>query len=128
MPQDETKIERFKRVTSAAIRAIAERDEVTVDFTAAGHGLSGAEVRLPEPPRGLPAPDVARARGQADALALKMRYHDAEVHGRHQPQSGEARAIFDAVEQARCEALGMRRLSGCAANLDAALVEHLTES
>ncbi|HLS68786.1 MAG TPA: cobaltochelatase subunit CobT [Kiloniellales bacterium] len=125
MAQKETEIERFKRVTGAAIRAIAERDELDVDFTQGGHGLSGASARLRQPDSNLPPEDIARVRGEADALALRLRYHDPEKHARQQPGAGEAREVFDAVEQARYEALGMRRLSGCAANLDAALVEQL---
>jgi len=125
MTQGESNIERFRRATGAAIRAIAERDDLSASFTPGGHGLSGTEARLPLPARDLPAEEVALVRGEADALALKLRHHDAGLHARQQPQTAEAREIFDAVEQSRCEALGMRRLTGCALNLDAALQERL---
>ena len=111
-----------------SMRALAEHEEVNVEFTAGGHGISGSEARLPQPGRELPPEDVALVRGCADALALRMRYHNPEVHARQQPAPGEAREVFDAVEQARYEALGMRRFGGCADNLDAALVEHLKSS
>ncbi|HLW28900.1 MAG TPA: cobaltochelatase subunit CobT [Kiloniellales bacterium] len=128
MAQNESVLERFKRVTGATMRALAEHDEINVDFTAGGHGLAGSEARLPQPGRELPPEDVALVRGCADALALKLRYHSPEVHANQQPGMGQAREVFDAVEQGRYEALGMRRFGGCASNLDAALVEQLKAS
>ena len=69
------------------------------------------------------ASDVARLRGSADALALLLRYHDAALHKKRSPMGQPARAVFDAVEQVRVQALGARRLSGVADNLRA-LVDH----
>jgi cobaltochelatase CobT len=62
-------------------------------------------------------------RGEADAMALRLRHHDAEVHAKRAPSGQMSRAIFEAVEQARCEALGAKRMSGVARNLAAALDE-----
>ena len=42
-------------------------------------------------------------------------------HVREQPRGKTARAIYDAIEQTRVEALGASRLAGVAANLDSAL-------
>ena len=123
MDQSENPIEKFKRVTAATLRAISEREDITATFTPSGQGLSGTEVRLPMPARDLPASDVAQVRGQADSVALRLKYHNESIHRGQRPQSESAREVFDAVEQARCEALGMRRMTGVAANLDATLVE-----
>ena len=75
------------------------------------------------PARNLPMEDAALVRGEADAAALRLRHHNGSLHASSRPRSQEAREIFDAVEQARCEALGMRRMCGVAQNLDAALSE-----
>src|SRR5262252_117769 len=123
MAQDYSPTENFKRATAAALRAIAERDDVTVGFGPEPASASGARVRLPNPPRDLPAEDVAQLRGAADSVALRLRYHDNEVHSRRLPSAPLARAVFDAVEQARVEALGVRRMAGVAANLEAMLNE-----
>ncbi len=123
MSDTESPIETFKRTTGAAIRAIAERDDVTANFAPSGQGLVGTEARLPLPARDLPAEDVAMVRGEADAIALRLRHHDDEVHKGRRPGAELARMVFDTVEQTRCEALGMRRMAGVAANLDAALEE-----
>jgi cobaltochelatase CobT len=120
MNDAESPIERFKRSTGVTLRSIAERDDLTVNFTPSGQGLAGGEVRLPLPARDLPAEDVALVRGEADAIALRLRYHDDTVHRDRRPGSEAAQQIFDGVEQTRCEALGMRRMIGCTLNLDAA--------
>ena len=43
------------------------------------------------------------------------------IHRRLLPQTPQARAVFEAVEQARVEAIGARRMDGVAQNLDAML-------
>jgi cobaltochelatase CobT len=123
MAQDYSPTENFKRATAATLRAIAERDDVTVGFGPEPTSASGARVRLPNPPRDLPADEAAQLRGAADSVALRLRYHDDAVHTRRVPSGPLARAVFDAVEQARVEALGSRRMAGVAANLEAMLNE-----
>jgi len=124
MTDRESRIEEFKRVTGAAMRAIADRDDLTVAFTPGQHGLFGTEARLPPPSHELPAPEVALVRGEADAIALKLRHHNMVVHAREAPTGEMARAVFDAVEQARVEAIGATQMVGVAENLSAALSEH----
>jgi cobaltochelatase CobT len=123
MAQEFSPTEIFKRATAATLRAIAERDDLTVGFGPEPVGLSGSRVRLPNPPRDLPAEEAAQLRGAADSVALRLRYHDDGVHSKRVPSGPLARAVFDAVEQARVEALGARRMSGVAANLEAMLDE-----
>ena len=120
MAEAENAVERFRRSTSATMRAIAKRDDLSASFGPGAQGLNGGEARLPRPPRDLPQAEVAQVRGEADAIALKLRHHDAAIHAKQRPSEREARDIFDAVEQARCECLGMRRMSGVTSNLDAA--------
>ena len=121
--QDFSPTEIFKRATAATLRAIAERDDLTVGFGPEAAGASGTRIRLPNPPRDLPAEEAAQLRGAADSLALRLRYHDDAVHSKRIPGSPLARAVFDAVEQARVEALGARRMTGVASNLAAMLDE-----
>ncbi|HEY2538571.1 MAG TPA: cobaltochelatase subunit CobT, partial [Stellaceae bacterium] len=101
----------------------AERDDVTVGFGPDAAGVSGTRIKLPNPPRDLPAEETAQLRGAADSMALRMRYHDDAVHSRRVPGGPLARAVFDAVEQARVEALGARRMTWVASNLAAMLDE-----
>jgi cobaltochelatase CobT len=124
MAQNESAVEAFRRVTAAAMRAIAHKTELNVTFAPGQHGLAGNEARLPLPARDLPKTEVAQVRGEADAIALKLRLHNAETHRREAPRTEMGRQIFDAVEQARVEAVGSRHMSGVTDNLAAALDEH----
>jgi cobaltochelatase CobT len=123
MAEKEAPLEVFKRATAATVRAIAEREDVTVSFGAEPAATSGPRVRLPLPGRELTQGEAAPVRGAGDALALKLRYHDPALHARRLPQTETARAIFEGVEQARVEALGARRMVGVAENLAAMLEE-----
>lgn len=73
------------------------------------------------PARDLPTDQVAEARGQVDAMALRLRHHDAAVHSAHRPTDPVSAACFDALERARVEALGARRYAGMRTNLAKAL-------
>jgi cobaltochelatase CobT len=92
-----------------------------VAFAAERPGLMGGKVRLPEPPRKLGKTEAAVVRGHADSIALRLACHDQALHRRLQPSGQQARAVFEAVEQARVEAIGARRMDGVAQNLTAML-------
>jgi cobaltochelatase CobT len=117
----EAPTEPFKRAVTGCLRAIARQPELEVTFAAERPGLAGGKARLPEPPRKLTRRDAAIVRGHADAIALRMACHDPAVHRRLAPGGQQARAVFDAVEQARVEAIGARRMEGVARNLSAML-------
>jgi cobaltochelatase CobT len=116
----DTPLDIFKRATASTLRAMSGQDEVEVTFSNDAPMVSGKRVRIPSAPRNLNPKDAAIARGAADAAALKLRHHDAAVHAYRTPQSAPARAAFDALEQARWEAIGAEQMAGVAANLGAA--------
>ena len=115
----ESPAEPFKRVLGLAVRAIAGDGEVQVTFAPGKPEIDGKLVQLPEPSRVPSTKEVAVVRGWADSLALTAACHDPRLHARLAPKSGPARAIFEAVERARIEALGANRMAGMAANLSA---------
>src|SRR6185369_10254661 len=117
----ESPTEPFKRAVAGCMRAIAGVPDLEVGYAADRPLLSGHKARLPEPPRKMTARDVAITRGIGDSLALRLACHDPSVHRAHAPEGKNARAVYDAVEQARVEALGSRRMSGVARNLSAML-------
>ncbi|MGC1780510.1 MAG: cobaltochelatase subunit CobT, partial [Xanthobacteraceae bacterium] len=65
--------------------------------------------------------EAAIVRGHADSIALRLACHDPAVHRKLAPGGQQARAVFEAVEQARVEAIGSRRMGGVAKNLAAML-------
>ncbi len=117
----ESPTEPLKQAIAKASRAIARRGDLQVIFSAEGPSLEKDVMRLPEPARLPSKKDVQVLRGQADFLALKAACHDPALHARLAPVSPPARAAFEAVEMARIEAMGARRMTGMAANLTARL-------
>ena len=120
-PAKESPTEPFKRAVTGCLRAIARKSDLEVAYAAERPGLISGKVRLPEPPRKLTKQEAAIVRGHADSIALKLACHDPAVHRRLIPGGQQARAVFEAVEQARVEAIGARRMVGVANNLGAML-------
>lgn len=123
MADAEAPNEAFKRNTGAALRALSAVRELEVTFGPENATTDGRSARLPTPSRDLPPGEVAILRGEADALAMKLRHHDENAHVEGRPPGGPARQAFDAVEQARCEAIGSMQMDGVSGNLDDALIE-----
>ena len=128
-----SKAESFKAATTAAVKAIALRPDATVVFTPVTGNqkqvasiTGGSDVRLPMPPSKLTHDNVARLRGAADAVALKLRHHNAAIHARRMPVSREAVDAYNAMEQARVEVLGARQYMGVSQNLGTALEQRLS--
>jgi cobaltochelatase CobT len=117
----DTPLDRFKAVLGGAARALSDEAEVELAYTADTPVQSGKHLRVPMPARTLPADQVAEARGFADAFALRLRHHDDALHLRGAPAEANARAVYDAIETARVEALGSRGYEGIAGNLASAL-------
>ncbi len=120
-------IEEFRQALGAAARALAHQPEVELGFTADAPGLSTKSMKVPMPGRSLAPDQVTEARGWADAFALRLRHHNAAIHARVRPAEAVARALFDALEQVRVEAIGARDMEGVAANLSH-MVETRTQS
>ncbi|HUW80057.1 MAG TPA: cobaltochelatase subunit CobT [Acidocella sp.] len=120
---DQDKAEDFKRATANALRAIAQTPDVQVAYQPGPSGLSGKRARLPAPSRALAAPEMAKLRGVADAIALRLRYHDDAIHSARAPATREAREVYDSLEQARVEIVGAAHMEGVAANLRGKLSE-----
>jgi cobaltochelatase CobT len=128
MAAAETPAELFKRALAHAARALAEQSELEVAFGSEGPKLADGVLTLPHPPRDPGGPESASLRGQADRLALRLANHDEVLGARLRPADRQAAEVFEAVEQARVEAVGSQALAGVRANLDAALLTRLEKT
>src|ERR1700743_28255 len=108
----EAPTEPFKRAVTACLRAIARTPELEVSFAAERPGRAPGKARLPEPARKMTKRDAAIVRGHADSIALKLACHDPKVHRKLMPGNPQARGVFEAIEQARVEAIGSRGVGG----------------
>jgi cobaltochelatase CobT len=124
MADSESPIDVFKRANNSAFRAIAGREDANLTYgTESAGAAEGPRVRVPLPSRELPVEEVAHVRGEADAAALKLRFHDEALHARRKPTGDVAPVLYDALEQARVEAIGAKAMVGVSENLAAALEE-----
>ncbi|WP_109313095.1 cobaltochelatase subunit CobT [Ruegeria sp. AU67] len=108
----------FKKALAEATKVMADDPELSVSYTVDPSGLSGESMRLPQVSRRMTREEVLLARGTADALALQRRYHDDATHNRYAPPGDMARDLYEAMEVARCEAMGARDMPGTASNID----------
>ncbi|MER8921779.1 cobaltochelatase subunit CobT [Mesorhizobium sp. M0802] len=111
----------FKRAVTVCMRAIASDKELEVGFAKDRPALAGSRARLPELPKKASKTDIAITRGLGDSMALKRACHDQRIHTKLAPEGKLARSIYDAVEQARVEAIGSRAMQGVADNIGSML-------
>ncbi len=118
MKKSDNPADAFKKALAEATKVMADDAELNVSYSVDPSGLSGDAMRLPQVSRRMTRDEVLLARGTADALALNRRYHDAATHARYAPQGDMARELYEAMETARCEAMGARDMPGTAGNID----------
>jgi cobaltochelatase CobT len=116
-PKNGSDTDAFKRAVTVCMRAISGDNELEVNFAKDKPALAGNRARLPDLPKKASPADIAITRGLGDSMALKRACHDLRVHTRFAPEGRQARAVFDAVEQARVEAIGSLRMTGVADNI-----------
>ncbi|WP_071796034.1 cobaltochelatase subunit CobT [Natronohydrobacter thiooxidans] len=126
MTKSDNPADPFKKALSEATRTLADAPDLTVTYSVDPPGLSGDAMRLPQVTRRLTRDEVLLARGTADTLALRRRFHDAACHSRYMPQGQMARDLYQAMEEARCEAVGARHMPGTAKNIDARIAHEAT--
>ncbi len=117
----EDRSEKFKSVLGAAMKTMALDPELVVSYGNDQPGLVGKKAKLPQVAQNATDQDIAITRGLADSFSLRLANHSEKVHGHYQPQGKNARAVFEAVEEARIEAIGANAMPGVAKNLNAML-------
>ena len=125
---DKDKAENFKTATAATLKAMAGKKHYNVSFSAherVDRPTTPQEDQtfLPLPSHDLDAQSLDLMRGAADAKALRLQHHQADLHRQNTPMDLTARAVFDALEQARCEAIGANQMQGVKENLNKTLNE-----
>ncbi len=109
----------FKKALAEATKTMANDPEMTVTYSVDPAGMNKDGIRLPQVSRRMTRDEVLLARGTADAFALRRKFHNEATSARYAPTGQLAREIYDAMETARCEAVGARAMPGTAGNIDA---------
>ncbi len=109
----------FKKALAEATKTMADDPDLAVTYSVDPPGMTNDSVRLPQVSRRMTRDEVLLARGTADAFALRHRHHDTVTNAKYLPQGNMARELYEAMETARCEAVGARDMPGTAGNIDA---------
>lgn len=126
MTQNDNPADPFKKALSEATKVLADDPELNVSFSVDPPGVTADAVRLPQVSRKMTAPEILLARGTADAFAMQKKYRDDATFARYRPQGQLAADIYEAMETARCEAIGARDMPGTAGNIDAKIADEAT--
>ncbi|MGR3491655.1 MAG: cobaltochelatase subunit CobT [Shimia sp.] len=119
MSQTDNPADPFKKALAEAAKVVADDPELSVTYSVDPPGATQDTLRLPQVTRRMTRDEVLLARGHADALALRHKYHDQGVAARYLPNGNMARDLYDAMETARCEAVGAQAMPGTHSNIDA---------
>jgi cobaltochelatase CobT len=109
----------FKKALSEATKVLADNPELSINYSVDPSGISGDTIRLPQVSRRMTKDEVLLARGTADALAMHHKYHNSDLHSRFTPDGPMARELYEAMETARCEAVGAKDMPGTTGNINA---------
>lgn len=118
---DDAPYDLFKQALTATTKAMSAQRDVEVSFSGEAMRSEEGRIILPAPPRDLSPQQAARARGEADAAALRLAHHDPVAHAASRPKGDLGRQVYEAAERARIESIGALAMEGTAGNLDAAL-------
>ena len=109
----------FKKALAEATKVMADDPDLTVSYSVDPPGMTADTMRLPQISRRLTRDEVLIARGTADAFALRRKHHNVEIYTKYSPTGQMARDLYEAMENARCEAVGARDMPGTLGNIDA---------
>ena len=117
MSNKKDQVNDFKKAISSTLRAISKNKDIDINF-GADTAIDSNSVTLPLPSIKLEELEKKEIRGIADSIALKFKYHNKKTHAALKPKSKVAKNIFDSIEDARYESLGIIEYNGIKSNLD----------
>jgi len=110
--------QQVEKLCSATVRASAA--ETSFRFSGQRPEINGqsAQIRAPHLRPDYSQDDFRSFRGAADAIALRLKHSDTQLHMQLMPQSNIGQLIFEIFEQLRCESLVSDLMSGTKHNLE----------
>ena len=118
MNKNKSSTETVKKALSETTRAISKKSDLNVNFESETNKHDQANVQLSRISNKKTKNEILNARGESDAQALFIRYHDKKIDQKYAPQGDIALNLFNEMEQARCEAIGGIIYPGAAKNIE----------
>ena len=111
-------IDLFKNSISSTVRAISENKNIDITYSTPSKTKKDNQIILPSPSIKLLENEKNEIRGKADSSALKLKYHNKLIHKLKTPNSVISRKIFNSIETARYESIGINKFPGILKNID----------
>ena len=118
MNKNKSSTETVKKALSETTRAISKKSDLNVIFESETNKHDQTNVQLSRISNKKTKNEILNARGESDAQALFIRYHDKKIDQKYAPQGDIALNLFNEMEQARCEAIGGIIYPGAAKNIE----------
>ena len=118
MNKNKSSTETVKKALSETTRAISKKSDLNVNFESETYKHDQTNVQLSRISNKKTKNEILNARGESDAQALFIRYHDKKIDQKYAPQGDIALNLFNEMEQARCEAIGGIIYPGAAKNIE----------
>ncbi len=128
MSAEQVRKRSIERHCAAAIRALAGHPDAEFRRELLFEGDQGVTLLSPHLAVDVSRASLARCRGVADAMALRLVHTDLSLHQSMMPAGDVAAMVFDTLEQLRAESLAPRGYRGMVRNLDEAFNEWCRES
>ena len=101
-----------KKALSSSVRAISNDPNIEITFTPDNTQQSDSDlVQIPIPSREPKNNEIFELRGIGDSSALKIKYHDKDLHLKNLPKGDLAIEVYNAIEKVRYESIGSKKLS-----------------
>ena len=110
-------IDIFKRSLSITLKTIGKYKEAQINFVLDDSSNDKDKINLTLPRISTFKKNINYLRGEADSLALELRFHNSEIHNKFISKNILANKIFQAIEQSRCEAKGSIYFKGIQNNI-----------
>lgn len=107
----------LEELEAATLRAATDDEHWHYRARRLHHGITIVALRAPHLRLGDDNTSLEDYRAVSDAIALRWRHSDDDLHGRNRPEMPEARLIYDLLEQLRAESLVEIGTPGMAHNL-----------
>lgn len=113
---------------AASVRAVSGKKDIKVKFSKSnirGYDRQSQKITLPKLKEEHNNFEFNTLRGIADSSALKIKYHNTDLHLHKLPTNKQNREIFESAEIARVESIGVNEMPGIAKNIDAKITNEL---
>ena len=117
MLKNEEIVDLFKKSLSATVKSIGKSGKIEINFVDKNPSINGEQVNLVNPSVSSLKKNLIYLRAEADAMALKLRLHNSQIHKKNLSSNDIANEIFHVLEQSRIEAKGSNIFKGIKSNI-----------